>query len=113
MLNELRGSIDELSENFNIKMKMEILKRNQLEMKNTLSENKEILEGINRVDKKEDRTTDMEDREAKNTQSEWQEKWSHDYNNNFKSLYDTIKFKKSLSRGYVKENKNLKSYLKK
>ena len=43
MLNELMGSVDEFSENFNkdtksIKMEKEIIKGNQLEMKNTLSE---------------------------------------------------------------------------
>ena len=41
-------------------------------MKNT-SEMKSILEGINRVDK-EDQTTNIEDGEAKDTQSEWQGK---------------------------------------
>ena len=57
MLNELLGSVDKFSENFNkeiknIKIEMEIIKGNQSEMNNTLSEMKSILEGINRVDKK-------------------------------------------------------------
>ena len=43
MFNELRGRVDELSENFNkeienIKMDMEIIKQNQSEMKNTIPE---------------------------------------------------------------------------
>ena len=50
---------------------MEIIKGNQSEMKNALSEMKSILEGINRVNKEEDQTTNIEDGEAKNTQSEW------------------------------------------
>ena len=49
---------------------MEIIKGNQSEMKNTVSEMKIILEGINRVDKEEDWTTDIQDGEAKDTQSE-------------------------------------------
>ena len=65
MLNELTGSIDEISENFNkeikknIKMEIEIIKRDQSEMKNTLSEMKSILDGINRADKEEDQTADV------------------------------------------------------
>ena len=42
-------------------------------MNNTLSEMKSILEGINRMDE-EDRITNIEDWEAKVTQSEQQEK---------------------------------------
>ena len=62
-------------------------------MKNTLSEIRSIWNGINRVNKEEDRTTDIEDEEAKDTQSEWQEKRSQDYNNNLRSLWGTIKGK--------------------
>ena len=52
MLNELRGSVDEFSNDFNkeiknIKMEMEIIEGNQSEMKR-------ILQGINRVSKEED-----------------------------------------------------------
>ena len=59
MLNELMGSVDEFSENFNkeiknIKIEMEVIKGNQSEMKNTLSEMGSILNGINKVNKKED-----------------------------------------------------------
>ena len=50
---------------------MEIIKRNQSERKNTLSEMKSILEGINRVKEEEGWNTDKEDGEAKDTQSEW------------------------------------------
>ena len=47
MLNELRGSVDKVSENFNreikkLKMEVEIIKGNQSEMKNTISEMKSI-----------------------------------------------------------------------
>ena len=47
---------------------MEVIEGNQSEM-NTLSKMKSVLEGINRRDKEEDRTTDIEDREAKDTQN--------------------------------------------
>ena len=53
---------------------MEIIKGNQSEMKNTLSELKGILVGINTVGEEEGWNTDIEDREAKDTQSEQQEK---------------------------------------
>ena len=43
-------------------------------MKNTLSEMKSISEDINRVDKEEAWTTDIEDGEAKDTQSKWEDK---------------------------------------
>ena len=66
MLNELRGGVDEFSENLNKEIKNK-------EMKNILSEMKSILNGINRVNK-EDQTTNIEGRKAKDTQSEWQEK---------------------------------------
>ena len=57
MLNELLGSVDKFSENFNKeiktkKMEMEIIKGNQSEMKNTLSEIRIILNGINKGIKK-------------------------------------------------------------
>ena len=60
-------------------------------MKNTLSEMKSILEGIRRVEEKEDRNTDIEDGEAKDTQPEQQEKNNQEYNNNLRSLWDKIK----------------------
>ena len=97
MLNELRGSVDELSENFNkdiknIKMEMEIIKENQSEMKTILSEIKSILEGINRVDEVEGRISDAEDGVAEDTQSEWrQEKRNQKYENNLRSLWDKVK----------------------
>ena len=60
MLNELRGRVEKLSENFNndignIKMEVENIKTNQLEMKYTLTEMKTTLQGINsREDEAED-----------------------------------------------------------
>ena len=52
MLNKVMGSVDEFSENFNkeiknIKVEMEIIKGNQSKMKNTLSEMRSMLNGIN------------------------------------------------------------------
>ena len=69
------------------------MKENQSEMKNTLPEMKSILNGINRVDKEEDQTTDIEDGEVRYTQSEQQEKRSQDYNDNLRSLWNTTKCK--------------------
>ena len=74
-------------------MEMEIIKWNQSEIKNTLSEIRSILSGINKVNKEEDQMTYIEDGKAKDTQSEWQEKRSQDYNNNLRSLQNTIKCK--------------------
>ena len=63
--------LNELSENSNKEknIKMETIKENQSEMKNTLSEMKNMLDGINIVDKEEDRTTNIEDGEAKDNQN--------------------------------------------
>ena len=61
-------------------------------MKNTLSEMKDMLKGIKKVNKGEDGTINTEDGETKDTQSEWQEKGSQDYNN-LRSLWDAIKGK--------------------
>ena len=71
-------------------MEVEIIKKNQSEMKTTYSEVTCILEGINRVDEEENETTDI-DGEAKDTQSEQQEKSNQEYNNNLRSLWDKIK----------------------
>ena len=72
---------------------MEIIKGNQLEMKNTLSVMRSISIGVNKVNKEEDQMTDTEDGEAKDTQSEWQERRSQDSNGNLRILWDTIKGK--------------------
>ena len=63
-------------------MELEIIKGNQSEIKNTLSEMRSVLNGINKVNKEEDQMTYKEDGKAKDTQSEWQEKRNQDYNNN-------------------------------
>ena len=56
MLNELFGSVE--NSNKEIKMEMEIIKGNQSEMENTLTEMRSILnginEGINKVNKEKD-----------------------------------------------------------
>ena len=60
MLKDLRGRMDDLSENINkervsTKKDMETIEEKQLEMKNTVSEMKNTLEGINsRFDEAED-----------------------------------------------------------
>ena len=80
-------------------MEMEIIKGDQSEMKNTLSEMRSILNGINKgineVNKEKDQMkterTNLEDRKAKDTQSEWQEIRFQDYKNNLSTIWDTIK----------------------
>ena len=77
LLKELRGRIDELSENFNkeIKTKMEMKNTtgSQSEMKNTISKMKNILERTNRVNETEDQTSNIGDMLAEDTQSEQQQ----------------------------------------
>ena len=70
---------------------MEIIKGNQYEMKNTLSEMISILNGINRVNKERDQMPYLEDGKAQDIQSEWQDKRYQDYKNNLRSIWDTIK----------------------
>ena len=59
-------------------------------MKNTLSEMSSIL-NVNKVYKEKDQMPYLEDRKAKDTQSEWQEIRCQDYKNNLRSIKDTIK----------------------
>ena len=61
MLHELRGKADELRENFNsIKKDMETIKRNQLEIIDTLIKMKNNLQRINsRVDAAKDQNSDL------------------------------------------------------
>ena len=64
MLNELRGRVEELSENFN--KEIQNIKENQSEMKNTLTEIKNTLQGINSgVDEAEDQSVVWEIRKQK------------------------------------------------
>ena len=78
MLNEFRKRIDELSENFNKEIGMHLKKnRNHKEparnLKNRISEVKNSLGGINkRLEEAENRISNLEDKEVKNTQSEQQ-----------------------------------------
>ena len=54
-------------------MEIENIKKNQSEMKTTITEMKNILQGINsKVDEAEDQIREMGDKEAENTQSEQQ-----------------------------------------
>ena len=68
-------------------MEMQIIKGNQSEMKNTLSEMRSMVNGINKMNKEKD----LEDGKAKDKQSEWQEIRCQDYKNNLRSIQDTIK----------------------
>ena len=73
MLNELLGKVE--NSNKEIKMEMEIIRGNQSEMENTLSEMRSILHGINKgineMNKEEDHMPYLEDRKAnQDTQSE-------------------------------------------
>ena len=61
-------------------------------MKNTLSEMKCKLEGINRVGEEDDWATNIDDEEAKVTKLQWQEKKSRDYNNKLGSLWDKVNY---------------------
>ena len=76
MLTEWGERIDEHSENFN--RKLEHMKKNQSEVKNTITKmkKKNILEGINsRLGDTEERISDLEDRMIETPQSEqWKEK---------------------------------------
>ena len=98
MLNELRGRVEKLSENFNkeienIKMEMENIKGNQSEMKKTGSEMKSIQEGINRMDDAKDRIASIEVEVVEDTQSEWQwEKRIQKNEDYLRSLWDSIKY---------------------
>lgn len=62
-------------------------------MKNALSEMKIILEGIDRVYEQEDQIINIEDGEAKEIQSQWQEKSNQGYNNNLRNAWSKIKGK--------------------
>ena len=54
-----------------MKMEIENIKKNQSEMKTTITEMKNILQGINsKVDEAEDQIRDLEDKKVENTQSE-------------------------------------------
>ena len=69
---------------------MEIINGNQSEMKNTLSEMRSIVnglnKGINRVNKEKDQMPYLEDGKAKDTQSEWQEIRCQEYKNNLRCI---------------------------
>ena len=91
MLSELMKIVDELSENFNkevgnVNMEIENIKNNQSKMKTTLY-------GINsRVDEVEDQISNMEDKEAENTQSQYhKEKEFLKNENSLRSPWDDFK----------------------
>ena len=87
-------------------MEMEIINGNQSDMKNTLFEIS-ILNGINKVNKEEDQMPYLEDRKAKDTQSEWQEIRCQDYKDNLRSIWDTIKGPNIRLIGISEENKDV------
>ena len=96
MLSELRGRVDELSDNFNegkkyIKMEIENIKKTQSEMKSTITEMKNTLEGINsRWNEAEVQISDLEDKVAETTQSEQQQEKKIQKNDTL-GLWDNIK----------------------
>ena len=96
MLQKHGRIVDEFNENFNkeiknTKLDMENIVGIQSEMKNTISEMTGILERINRVDKVEDRITDIENGVVEDTQSEQQQEVRIQKNkDNFRSLWENI-----------------------
>ena len=73
VLSEPRRSIDELGENFNQLSINEIenIKRSQSEIKSTITEMKNTLNGIKgRIDEAENQSSYLKDKIAENTQSE-------------------------------------------
>ena len=61
MIQNLRNRIDEMQETFN--KDVEVLKRKQAMMKNTINEIKNTLDGINsRITEAEERVSDLEDK---------------------------------------------------
>ena len=85
---------------------MEIIKRNQSEMKNALSE-MSIFNEINKVNKEKDQMTYLENGKAKDIQSEWQEKRCQDYKNNLRSICDIIKGPDSCLISVPEENQDV------
>ena len=75
-------------------------------MKNTSSDMRSILSGINKRNKEEDQMPYLEDKKAnQNTQSEWQEKRFQDYKNNLKLLFkEAIKAPNICLIGVTEEN---------
>ena len=87
---------------------MEIIKGIQSEMRNTLSKMKSMLNGINRINNEEDLTTNTEHEEAKDTQSEREEKSSQDFHNNLRSLWDTINCRNICVTGVLEGKQDVK-----
>ena len=122
MLNKLRGSVDELSENFNkekenIKMEMENIKNIRSEMKNTITEINNTLQEINSgTDESEDQISSLEDNKAENTQLEHpKEKRIQKSETSLRSLWDNLKSTNICIMKWEeeRESKELKTYLKK
>ena len=71
---------------------METLKKNQLKMKDTLTENNNLQGISSRVDEAENQISDLEYKEAKNTQSEQQEEKRIQKNkDSVRNLWDNFK----------------------
>ena len=112
MCNKLRERVNELIVNFNkeignIKMEIENIKNNQSKMKTTLY-------GINsRADEVEDQISNMEDKEAENTQSQYhKEKEFLKNENSLRSPWDDFRHTNihimGMPEGEKKETKELK-----
>ena len=85
--------LSDFTENFNsIKKDMETIKKNQSEMKNILTKMKNNLQGLNsRVDEAKNQISNLKYMEAKNTQSEQQEKRIQKNEDSINSLWDNFK----------------------
>ena len=84
-------------------------------MKNTFSEIRSILngvnKGINKVNKEKYQMPYLENGEAKDTQAEWQEIRCQDYKNNLRSIWDTIKGPNIHLIGIPEENQDVEQLL--
>ena len=84
-------------------------------MKNTTSEIKNTLEGINKLDKAEHQISDLEDGIEEDTQLEQQqEKGTQKNEDSFRSLWDNIESNNiCIIRVSERESKELETYFKK
>ena len=87
MLTWLERKVEELSKTFD----KEVEKNNQSELKNTIIEIKNTLEGINRLANAEEWISDLEDRVMESTQAEQQNEKNFLNEDRLRALLDNIK----------------------
>ena len=92
MLSELKGRVDEVSENFDsIKKDMKTIKKNESEMKDTLTEMKNNLLGVNsRGDEAENQINDLGEKKRKKSPNQNRKKPIKNENSE-RSLWDNFK----------------------